>query len=43
MQNGSSPRPGFQIPKEVLKEMSSLEDVEYLFKDLFKQAVEAML
>lgn len=43
MKNVSSERPGFQIPKEVLKEMSSLEDVEYLFKDLFKQAVEAML
>ncbi len=34
---------GFRIPPEVLKDMSSLEDVEHLFKDLFKQAVEAML
>jgi putative transposase len=39
-----SPEPSkFQIPQEILKEMHSLEDVEHLFKDMFKQAVEAML
>ena len=43
MKKQSTEPKGFQIPPEILKEMSSLEDVEHLFKDLFKQAVQAML
>ncbi len=43
MKNPKNEPGGFRIPQEVLKDMSSLEDVEHLFKDLFKQAVEAML